>query len=236
MLRFKRGNAMLRYLQAISFTALALGAVAADEPKMNLLVPKAKSFKEPQLRRELLERIKVDQAARNVIIEWMKNHSKVGAFDPAALSDDLKAEFEQLSLAIRNTDEENTKRLDEIVEQHGWPTISLVGQDGANAAWLLVQHADRNAKFQRKCLDLMTGLPTEEISQRDLAYLTDRVLLAQGKKQLYGTQMAPADGKWAPRPLEEPDNVDRRRAERGLEPLADYIKQLESAYGPAPSK
>jgi hypothetical protein len=37
----------------------------------------------------------------------------------------------------------NLARLKEIVEQHGWPTISLVGVDGAAAAFLLAQHADR---------------------------------------------------------------------------------------------
>jgi hypothetical protein len=99
-----------------------------------------------------------------------------------------------------------------------------------------VQHADRDRKFQRKCLDLMTALPKQEFSQRDLAYLTDRVLLAEGKKQLYATQMETADGKWVPRPLEDPENVDQRRADHGLEPLAKYIKQIESVYGPAPSK
>jgi hypothetical protein len=166
----------------------------------------------------------------------MKQHPQAGTGDLESLSDELKPEFERLSQTIQKADEENTKRLVEIVEQHGWPSISLVGQDGANAAWLLVQHADRDRKFQRKCLDLMAKLPKNEVSQRDLAYLTDRVLLAEGKKQLYGTQMDSADGKWVPRPLEDPENVEQRRAVHGLEPLAEYIKLMESVYGPAPTK
>jgi hypothetical protein len=160
----------------------------------------------------------------------------VGAVDLTTLREELKSEYERLGVTIKEADEANTKRLAEIVEQHGWPTNTLVGQDGANAAWLLVQHADRNHKFQRKCLDLMTALPKSEVSQRDLAYLTDRVLLAEGKKQLYATQMDSADGKWVPRPLEDPENVDQRRADHGLELLAEYIKLMETVYGPAPSK
>jgi hypothetical protein len=234
---------MLRYLQLVFFLAWTLGAFAADEPKASplepkskLLAPKTKSIKEPALRRELLERVKVDQDARKASIEWMKRHSMVGGVNITTLSDELVTEFERLSRDVQQADEENTKRLAEIVDQHDWPTMTLVGQDGANAAWLLVQHADHDHKFQRKCLDLMTKLPKNEVSQRDLAYLTDRVLLAEGKQQIYGTQMDSANGQWVPRPLEDPDNVDQRRAERGLEPLAEYIKQLESVYGPAPSK
>ncbi|HEY2414857.1 MAG TPA: DUF6624 domain-containing protein [Pirellulaceae bacterium] len=227
---------MPHYLQIALFIALALGTATADEPRTNLLTPRAKSAKEPALQRELLDRVKVDQDARMASIEWMKRHSMIGGVDAATLSEELKSEYERLGLAMKQADEENTKRLAEIVEQHGWPTNTLVGPDGANAAWLLVQHADRDRKFQRTCLDLMTKLPKQEVSQRDLAYLTDRVLLGEGKKQLYGTQMDSADGKWAPRPLEDPENVDQRRAEHGLEPLAEYIKQMESFYGPAPSK
>ncbi len=220
---------MTHYLSLVAIIAWAFVAATADESKIEPL-------QAPQLRQELLRRVKVDQAARLAMIEWMKLHAKVGAVDIASLADERKAEFEKLSQAVQQADEENTKRLAEIVERYGWPRIALVGKEGANAAWLLVQHADRNRPFQRQCLDLMTQLPKDEVSQRDLAYLTDRVLLAEGKKQVYGTQMNSAEGKWTPQPLEDPDNVDQRRAERGLEPLAEYIKQMESFYGPAPRK
>jgi hypothetical protein len=227
---------MPHYLQFTLFIALALATANADEPRANLLAPRARSVKDPALRRELLDRVKVDQDARMAIVEWMKRHPEAASGDFTTLGDELKTENENLAQTALKVDEANTKRLAEIVEQHGWPTNTLVGKDGANAAWLLVQHADRDRQFQRKCLDLMTKLPKQEMSQRDLAYLTDRVLLAEGKKQLYGTQMHAADGKWAPRPLADPENVDQRRADHGLEPLADYIKLMESAYGPAPSK
>lgn len=77
----------------------------------------------------------------------------------------------------------------------------------------------------------MTRLPGEEVSRRNVAYLTDRVLLAEGKKQVYGTQFILEKGKWKPRPLEDEANVDRRRAEVGLPPLAEYAKEIEAYYG-----
>ena len=141
-----------------------------------------------------------------------------------------KAEFDRLGAAMERVDSENTQRLEEIIDRYGWPTHALVGKDGANAAWLLVQHADLSPKFQRKCLDLMAKAPRDQINLGDLAYLTDRVLLAEGKKQVYGTQFTLVNGKCKPRPLEDEANVDKRRKDVGLEPLADYFKQAESFY------
>jgi hypothetical protein len=207
------------------------GLVAlADEP------PKPAPVKEPELRSELLDRTKTDQEVRKAAVQWMKDHGADGAGAAAARSKEEKAEWEKLTARMKAVDEDNTTWLKGVVEQHGWPTYTLVGKDGANAAWLLVQHADADPKFQRRCLDLMAKLPKDEVSQSNLAYLTDRVLLAQGKKQRYGTQVTFADGKWKPRPVADEANVDQRRAEVGLPPLADYIKLIEQQYGGGPKK
>ncbi|WP_165234315.1 DUF6624 domain-containing protein [Aquisphaera insulae] len=199
--------------------------------------PPGGAVKEPELRQELLRRVEADQKARGDLIARMKEQE--GTKPPGdgktvkrhGITFDKKA-FE----AVKKADEENTKRLAEIVRKHGWPTVSLVGKDGTHAAWLLVQHADAEPGFQRKCLDLMNRLPKGESLSDDVAYLTDRVLLAEGKKQLYGTQFESVAGKWEPRPLEDPANVDKRRAEVGLLPLAEYVKQLESVYGKPKSR
>jgi hypothetical protein len=205
-------------------------AALAEEP------PKPASVKEPELRSELLERTKGDQEARMAFIAWMKEHGTGGMAVTAALSKEKQAEFEKLSGRLKAIDEENTKWLQGVVQKHGWPTTSLAGEDGASAAWLLVQHADADPKFQRKCLDLMARLPKEEVSLSNLAYLTDRVLLAEGKKQRYGTQFTSVDGKWQPRPLEDEANVDERRSQAGLPPLAEYAKLIEQEYGGSPKK
>ena len=76
----------------------------------------------------------------------------------------------------------------------------------------------------------MAKLPKGEVLQDNFAYLTDRVLLAEGKKQLYGTQFIQIDGKLQPRPLEDEANVDKLRATVGLPSLAEYLKQAEEAY------
>lgn len=198
------------------------------------------SIQNPDLRNELVRRVKADQTARGEVIKWMMPFRDQQITDEVAFEASLdaprKAEFKRFSETLRRIDSENTDYLKKIVDQHGWPTYTLVGKDGANAAWLLVQHADLSPKFQRKCLDLMTQIPRDEISQQDVAYLTDRVLLAEGKKQVYGTQFTLMNGEYGPRPLEDESNVDQRRKEVGLSPLAQYAAEVKAIYGGGPPK
>lgn len=193
-----------------------------------LLLASVTLAQEADLRKELLDRVRKDQAAREQMIELMKRHG--GMIRQKELNVEQKEEFDRISGAVSRIDRENTAWLKEIIDQQGFPTISKVGKDGSNAVWLLIQHADADQKFQRFCLDLMSKLPKEEISQGNLAYLTDRVLLAEGKKQIYGTQFSLNDGKVLPRPIEDEANVDKRRIAMGLSPLADYAKIIEEQY------
>ncbi len=112
------------------------------------------------------------------------------------------------------------ERIHEIVAQHGWPGRSLVGEEGAHAAWLLVQHADLDPAFQRSCLDLMQAAYANlEVTARELSFLTDRVLLSEGKAQKYGTQGALG----TPSPEEEA-RIDANRLALGLEPWREFIE------------
>jgi hypothetical protein len=204
---------------AILYFILVVGQAPALSQGSKGDEPKASAVKDPALREELLRRMKVDQSARHALIELSKKAKP-------DLDEQLK-----LTEQLNKIDDENTAWLKGIVEKQGWPTITQAGNDGAGAAWLLVQHADLKPQFQRQCLDLMNKLPKNEMNGKNLAYLTDRVLLAEGKKQLYGTQFTQVDGRWKPRPLEDEANVDKRRAEAGLSTLAEYAKQLEKVYG-----
>lgn len=119
----------------------------------------------------------------------------------------------------------NTDRLREIVERYGWPGRSLVGEEGAQHAWLLAQHADKQLDFQRRALELLTDAVDQgEATPRQLAYLTDRVRMNEGREQLYGTQLAGVqDSGVVPWPVENSDELDARRAAVGLEPFSEYV-------------
>jgi hypothetical protein len=186
------------------------------------------TVKVPALRDEILTRFERDQDARKAVINWSADHGDNGVVDEDSLSDEEKDIYTALGDEVVRIDAENTKWLIEIVDEHGWPAYSDVGVDAGDAAWLLVQHADANPAFQRQCLDLMTALPKDEMSQSSLAYLTDRVLLAEGKNQLYGTQFVVRDGEWVPLRLEDEENVDARRTRVGLPPMAEYRAMLEA--------
>ena len=192
--------------------------------------PAPKGALNRDLQQELLRRYREDQQARTELIDWMKSQ-KVQA--PAQAK---RQEF-PAAQKLRAIDRANTQRMKEIVARYGWPGSSLVGKDGANAAWLLVQHADADRAFQRECLRLMEQAAAKgEVSKTDLAYLTDRVLVGEGKKQRYGTQAHEVNGRFEPSPIEDPANVDKRRAEVGLQPLAKYMEQIQKTYGPAGPK
>jgi len=198
------------------FVALLI-AVHAEETS------KGGKVEESELRKELLRRTGPDQEVRLAVMRWQKENGLQDGPDLTKLSDKLKAEFEELAAKGEEVDRANTAWLKEVIEKHGWPTNALVGKDGAHAAWMLVQHADRDRPFQRQCLNLMAALPKNAISQSDFAYLTDRVRRAENKKQLYGTQFEVVEGKLKPRPMEDEASIDKRRAEVGLQPLAEYL-------------
>jgi hypothetical protein len=158
-----------------------------------------------QLRAELREMAEADQVARR----------------------NLVLDDEETVAAMQAVDRVNTARLREIVAAGGWPGRSLVGPDGASAAWCLVQHADHD--FQETCLPLLErAVQAGEATAADLAYLTDRVLMHRGEPQLYGTQFRIRDGTAEPFPIADEENLDRRRADAGLEPFASYHARLAS--------
>lgn len=121
-------------------------------------------------------------------------------------------------------------QLKQLIASHGWPTESWVGRGAAEAAWLVAQHADFDVPFQRKVLQMMK----KEIRRRPLslsrwhiAYLTDRVLVNSGRKQVFGTQFcSDNEGKMVPRPIRNERTVDGRRARYGLPPIKYYARLL----------
>ena len=169
----------------------------------------------------------VDGALRQELLDMQQRDQLVRAGEQV-IADDGE------TLVMDDVDRENRLRLSQIFDEHGWPGRQLVGEDGSTAAWVIVQHADLDLTFQQRGLDLLAAaVAAGDASPGDLAYLTDRVLVALGEPQEYGTQwMLGDDGRWQPRTaIAEPDTVDDRRAEAGLAPLADYLDELRAATG-----
>jgi hypothetical protein len=178
------------------------------------------------LRAELLARVERDQAVRKKIVERIKQSNAVPG------SKEFEAQNQTIITEGRAIDLENRQWLKKIVAQHGWPGRTLVGRDGAQAAFLLAQHADHDLALQKTCLELMQKAPVGEVDRQNMAYLTDRVRLAEGRGQLYGTQIETVEGRWQPRKVDEPEKLDERRKSAGLPPIAEYLREFEQVYGP----
>lgn len=120
-------------------------------------------------------------------------------------------------------DRNNLIKIESILHHCGWSSIESCGQDGVNAAFFTIQHAqpEYRIKHLNKFIELsQSGL----IRKSTLALMIDRTRQDQGLKQLYGTQTRIENGKRILSELEDPVNVDSLRREMDLEPLIYYLK------------
>jgi hypothetical protein len=127
---------------------------------------------------------------------------------------------------MENVHRRNATRLNAILDAHGWPGRTMVGADGAHAAWILAQHAIGCPVLQRRALQLLrTAAAHGEATVLEVAMLEDRVRVSEGRLQRYGTQYDwDRDGLLSPLPIEDPDHVDERRRAVGLSPLAECTR------------
>jgi len=133
-------------------------------------------------------------------------------------------ELKKLWQTINRNDSIDLVKVERIIDKYGWVGPDVVGGRGSQTIFLVIQHAD--IKTQEHYLPMMReAVKNKKASASSLALLEDRVALREGKKQIYGSQIrsGPGGEKWVS-PLEDPDNVDKRRAEVGLGPLAEYIQ------------
>lgn len=118
-------------------------------------------------------------------------------------------------------------RLRRIISEYGWPGQSMVGRDGAAAAFLILQHADHETQVEYLPL-VKTSLEAGELEGRHFALLQDQILVAERQPQIFGTQLYWEDttGKLEPFPIKDEANVDSRREEIGMMPLAEYLNHV----------
>ena len=161
---------------------------------------------QPEVQATLRERVDADQQAREAVF------AGPGAPDEKSIK------------AMLAVDADNLAWLKQLVAKQGFPTVAQVGRSGVANAFLLVQHADTDPDFQASMLEVLRARVAEDgIRKSEVAMLTDRVLIAQGKPQRYGSQYAQAkDGGLVPKPTEDPAHVDERRDGMELPPMALY--------------
>ena len=132
---------------------------------------------------------------------------------------------------MRAVHEQNAARMHEILAADAWPTKSLVGEEAAAAAWLVVQHAIGDPPLQRRCLALLgPAVEAGEVPAVQAAMLEDRIRTQEGRGQLYGTQFDwDAEGRMSALPIDDAAHVDDRRHAIGLPPIAEAIAAQRAA-------
>jgi hypothetical protein len=134
-------------------------------------------------------------------------------------------EMKALWKVISEKDSINLIKVKKIIDEHGWLGADVIGPRGNQTLFLVIQHAD--LATQEKYLPVVReAVKNGKAEASALALLEDRVALRQGKKQVYGSQigMDNETKTYYVSPLEDPENVDKRRAAVGLEPLAKYLR------------
>lgn len=160
------------------------------------------------LRDELLEMARRDEAVR---AELVASSELFGGYEPR----------------MARIHERNSRRLRRIIESVGWPGENLVGRDGAEAAWIVLQHAIAEPGLLRCALPLLQDAAREgKVSPRHAAMLEDRIRFFEGRPQRYATQFDwDAEGNLSPGDVEDPPGLDERRRAVGLPLLAEQMDE-----------
>lgn len=137
------------------------------------------------------------------------------------LGEGYNLEMEQLHI-------KNAMILSGIIDMIGYPTIEKVGEEASDAAWLLIQHSIGNPDFMKKCAELLEVAVSENKAKPvNLAYLSDRIAVSEGRPQLYGTQFDwDEKGELSPNKYDELSKVNQRRKSIGLNSLEEQTEMI----------
>jgi hypothetical protein len=192
--------------QAQALIAPVHQAIARTRAELAALPP-------PRTDTEKLVRMqKLEQAPRSVI-----------QIDMTSLSPEEKVRAQAAIWSeITPIDEANQAAVLAMLPPEGWFTISKYGADGSTAAFLIIQHS--NIELWRRFVPVLETLAAKgEVRGAEFALMYDRLALHEHRPQRYGSQMTCKAGKYVPDTLEDPEQIDQRRATLGMIPYKDYL-------------
>lgn len=125
----------------------------------------------------------------------------------------------------------NAARLRQIIEEHGWPGRTLVGEEAAHAAWIILQHSIGEPEFMRRGFRLVQiAAAAGEIDPKLAAMLEDRICVFEGRPQKFGTQFDwDENGQMSPNKYDDLRLVEERRCAIGLTPLKEAVDDIRAA-------
>ena len=119
----------------------------------------------------------------------------------------------------------NIKKIKKILDKYDWPELTQIGEQGNRTICNVLQHADQ--KTREHYIPLMKkAVLDKKLEPRFLVRAEDRIATDKGELQIYGGQMKyyPETKSFNVWPVYDPVNIDKRRAEIGLDPIAEFLK------------
>lgn len=141
-----------------------------------------------------------------------------------------EAEYD-LFLQQEKTDSVNMVRLAKMLDEHGWIARSVYGNKTSDQALAILNKGSSNHHVYYFSM-LSKSFANGEVKPSGFAEIYDKAMVAQGRNQLYGTQLSfnEADGTNYVHPMDDEANVDKRRRMVGLEPMTAYWEKFGIVY------
>lgn len=133
-------------------------------------------------------------------------------------------EYEKYQAIYETNHTINERKIIEILAD-GWPKKEVIGERGNRTICNVLQHSDYDTR--EKYLPLMQkAVENEQLNPQLLVRAEDRLATDRGEPQIYGGQMKyyPETKSFNVWPVYDPVNIDKRRAEIGLGPIAEHLK------------
>lgn len=136
--------------------------------------------------------------------------------------------FEAYHARMEQVHLENARRLDDVLQEHGWPDERRFGGEAEESAWVLLMHSISRPDVLRRGHRLLeAAVQRGEAAPDRLARVEDRIRTLEGRPQRYGTIFDwDEDGNMSPLELESPTDVDGWREAVGLPPLAEDVERV----------
>ncbi len=119
----------------------------------------------------------------------------------------------------------NIKKIRGILDNHDWPEQAVIGDQGNRTICNVLQHADQQTR-EHYIPMMRKAVLDRKLESRYLVRAEDRIATDKGELQIYGGQMKyyPETKTFNVWPVYDPVNIDKRRAEIGLEPIEEFLK------------
>lgn len=215
----------MRYFLLIIFTIIF--SSCKSQTKINL-----------SLKKELDSILNVDQTFRRLAQNSLNSKETITFLNSQGYTFE---EFQKNSWPIVSIhDKKNLKRIEEIISKYGYPSKKIIGEPTNKAIWYIIQHADK--KVIQKHFPLIQKAGKEkELPMTLVAMMHDRLLMYQGKEQVYGTQGTSKEvlnlktnkTEWISFiwPIKEPEKVNSLRKTIGFTTtIEEYAKMLDINY------